>query len=481
MRIFFYIISLLLIVDIALSQPATVKFQITDDGTELDVGTAVKLNGASTLQSCGSNDPDVIGVITAKENNGITRYYVVSSSDVAFSRLAATVTAGEELTTDAGGRLRDASAGEVVVGIALDNGDGSDLTLEKVILQLDFTSSGLSYWLASGTDIYNSNTGNVCIGTATSYQKLTIGGAAKQAISRDVANSALEIMGGQSEATGAYFQITGNTNVGSPYRSSAEFVIGNIPDPNGSQFAFFSYDGAATWTQLFRLEGATGNTFWAMNMGNVAVGTVNVPTYLLDVDGTIRTGMDGTDGQLIIYSEQGAPDYSTTINPPAAMTADVPYYLPTAQGAARTVLRNDGAGNLSWVEPIPEVVTFFAQQANYQWTNMPAALTEIFALANRRTQMVLTNATQARVTVTIMAAGSANAEIRAQYSTDLVTWFYLDGVSGPGANISAVGVRVSGWVNLAAGAQADVYLRLIGINGSGVADPQFGLITLQVR
>jgi hypothetical protein len=39
----------------------------------------------------------------------------------------------------------------------------------------------------------------------------------------------------------------------------------------------------------------------------------------------------------------------------------------------------------------------------------------------------------------------------------------------------------SSWATLAAGATADVMLRIIGNSGDGVTDPQFGRIDIQVR
>ena len=80
-----------------------------------------------------------------------------------------------------------------------------------------------------------------------------------------------------------------------------------------------------------------------------------------------------------------------------------------------------------------------------------------------------------------MVAGYAGASLRVQYSTDETNWYYLDGVSAPNCVITATGVEESAWVTLSAGAQADVYLRVVGINGDGIVDPQFGSITIQFK
>ncbi len=72
--------------------------------------------------------------------------------------------------------------------------------------------------------------------------------------------------------------------------------------------------------------------------------------------------------------------------------------------------------------------------------------------------------------------------IRLQYSTDRTTWAYIDGATGPAVAIdAAANPEVSGWVTLAAGAKADVYIRIVGIGGDGVVDPTFGTIIVQYR
>ncbi len=133
----------------------------------------------------------------------------------------------------------------------------------------------------------------------------------------------------------------------------------------------------------------------------------------------------------------------------------------------------------------PLVVPFLGTSAVTQsWTNQPASLTEIAGLTRHRISYDLTYVSQARLWCIITTAGATNAELRAQYSTDGGTnWSYLDGVSGPAVVFGATtnAPRVGAWVNLAAAAQADVWLRLVGLNGDGVADPAFGQISLHVR
>ncbi len=116
------------------------------------------------------------------------------------------------------------------------------------------------------------------------------------------------------------------------------------------------------------------------------------------------------------------------------------------------------------------------------WTNQPAALTELLGTTLGRLKADLTASAQARLEVDVAAAGASTpAALRVQYSTDQATWSYLDGSAGPSVNIDTTGLKVSSWVSLVAGAKGDVFLRIVGINGSGSASPGFSNIILQVK
>lgn len=86
------------------------------------------------------------------------------------------------------------------------------------------------------------------------------------------------------------------------------------------------------------------------NAGNVGIGNPT-PSTTLDVNGIIKSGQNGTDGELQIYSEQGATDFTYTIRPNAAATQNNTFTLPVDDGAPGQVLTTDGAGNFSWTTP----------------------------------------------------------------------------------------------------------------------------------
>ena len=97
-------------------------------------------------------------------------------------------------------------------------------------------------------------------------------GAVKRSIKRSTNDGSLSLYGGTSEASGAYFQITGTGHTASPYGGSAEFVIRNLAQ---SQFTLFSYDGVSTWTPRFSIAGSSGlvNINNELSIGGATTGT----------------------------------------------------------------------------------------------------------------------------------------------------------------------------------------------------------------
>jgi hypothetical protein len=115
------------------------------------------------------------------------------------------------------------------------------------------------------------------------------------------------------------------------------------------------------------------------------------------------------------------------------------------------------------------------------WSNQPAGLTELFGTTVGRVKADLTDAAQVRLHSNVGQAGAGAAALRVQYSSDQSVWTYLDGGTGPSVSISTTGLKVSTWVTVVAGAKADVFLRVVGINGDSSADPSFGNVVLQVK
>lgn len=128
-----------------------------------------------------------------------------------------------------------------------------------------------------------------------------------------------------------------------------------------------------------------------------------------------------------------------------------------------------------------QTITFLAQGSAFRWRNQPTDMTEFAGYTIHRTQVDLSDYTEARLTVLVATANTTQgAGILVQYSTDQSDWDYLDGDSGPGVSITSTGLKASKWVKLTQGARQDVCIRIVGIKG-GDRSPSFGLITLQLK
>lgn len=104
----------------------------------------------------------------------------------------------------------------------------------------------------------------------------------------------------------------------------------------------------------------TTSTTWNFDVGDGGTiyfrdGTNNLMTIAdngtsgnVTVTGTLQTGSNGTDGQLIIYSEQGDTDHQLIFQPNASMSEDSTYIWPASRPSGSRVLTSDASGNLTW-------------------------------------------------------------------------------------------------------------------------------------
>lgn len=128
---------------------------------------------------------------------------------------------------------------------------------------------------------------------------------------------------------------------------SADRTI-NLPDLSGTvslqdgelsagSILFANSDGQITQDNT--------NFYWDDTDSRLGIGTDN-PQHTLDVNGTIRSGQGGTDGELRLYS--GQSDYTLAFQPNATMTEDTTYQFPADKGSEDYVLSTDGSGKLEW-------------------------------------------------------------------------------------------------------------------------------------
>lgn len=114
-------------------------------------------------------------------------------------------------------------------------------------------------------------------------------------------------------------------------------------------------------------------------------------------------------------------------------------------------------------------------------TNLVAAYAEVLA-PRTRTRIDLTRASEVRLAASQGAVG-VTGRLRLEYSTDQTTWLaaaaagQVDLAFGTTANRAIVGA----WTALAAGAKADVWVRLMVGAGNTTEDPSWYGVELQVR
>lgn len=132
------------------------------------------------------------------------------------------------------------------------------------------------------------------------------------------------------------------------------------------------------------------------------------------------------------------------------------------------------------------IVCMVADSTLTAWSNMPAAVT-FFANSHKFTNKLdLTNYTQCRLVVhKATTAGAASSIVRLRYRTAFDTtvgnWLQIGTSSVEVAVNTTNAMLVTSWIDLAAGAKADVFITLDGSGGDGVLDPAFGNIYAQFK
>jgi hypothetical protein len=143
-----------------------------------------------------------------------------------------------------------------------------------------------------------------------------------------------------------------------------------------------------------------------------------------------------------------------------------PFVSAIADSADVTLVRPVDWNAAHNVHPVP--ILSIGSGGGLMWAAMPAGLTEIFGSTLNRMKVDLTWATSVALRVNVSVVGAGTARLRGQYTTDLTGasgWAYLDGATGPEADISATGVKDSAFVTLTGAAKAVVLVRVVGING----------------
>lgn len=132
------------------------------------------------------------------------------------------------------------------------------------------------------------------------------------------------------------------------------------------------------------------------------------------------------------------------------------------------------------------VVPIHADSAAATWTNMPTAATFWMGSHRHVSKVDLTGYAQCRMIINKQGtSGAANSKLILRYRTAFSTTVgdYSDiGTSEVSAAVNTTNtVLATNWIDLAAGAKADVYIAVVGSGGDGAIDPVFGSISAQFK
>ncbi len=114
-----------------------------------------------------------------------------------------------------------------------------------------------------------------------------------------------------------------------------------------------------------------------------------------------------------------------------------------------------------------------------------AAADAFLGKSNRNVQQIdLTDFTQARMTVRVTTGATAGTKLVATYHTAFSTTvgdYVALGTSAIECALSSTGVITSSWIDLAAGAKADVFTTVKQTGGDGATDPVIAFLEIQFR
>jgi hypothetical protein len=263
-----------------------------------------------------------------------------------------TTSIGQDVATTATPTFAGATLGNITIAVATDN----TITTTTGDLLLDSASGTIEMdgIVNIKGDYLNLNSDNSAVDSAMRFN-------ASAEILYNYADSQFEISKGINVDNGTLFVDATNNRVGIN-NSNPEFELHIDQGLDGfTQLGMSSIERTALFTlndgdDLFSLSYGfpAGNnrlqfspTDQWFNLGKLGVGT-NAPAYTLDVAGDAKISTDITIGN-ILRLNGATSGYTTFIANPTGATIN--YSLPAAQGAANTVLTNDGVGNLTWALP----------------------------------------------------------------------------------------------------------------------------------
>lgn len=249
---------------------------------------------------------------------------------------------------------------------------------------------------------------------------------------------------------------------------------------NGQRFQLFSvilatgeymtYEEGSGWA-VYETNGELKSSGGGGGSGDV-VGPVSA------TDDRIAT-FDGTTGKLI-------QDSGVAIGAIAAAQATADAALVKSANLSDVTSAADSRSNIGFATDILRMSqTWLASPGSGLTLSTVAAADAFLGKSNRNIQQAdLTPFTQARLTVRPTTAATAGTKLVLKYYTSFSTTVgdYVNvGSSEISVGLDSTSTVTSSWINLAAGAKADVFVSIIQTGGDGATNPVIAFLEAQFR
>ncbi len=302
-----------LVTDLAAKQP-----QLSGTGFIKATGTTISYDNLTYLTSFTETDPSVKAINGLVKSDGTTISPALAGTDyLTPTGSAALLTSFPTLNQNTTGSSASWTTARTLAGNSVD-GTANVPFSNKFIVQgtTDAGLSGAQFLGALGTGLLKNTTttGVLSVGTAATDYVAPSAYASSNGLTMNTAR----LLGRTTAASGAAEEIS---------------VAGNLT-LTGGVLTGTGGSGTVTSVSVATANGVSGSVATATTTPAITLTLGNITPSSISTTGTLTTG---STGQFVV----NATGNITKIN-------NIATSFPASQGAASTILTNDGAGNLSW-------------------------------------------------------------------------------------------------------------------------------------